>query len=543
MNQLGELLGKLGVARIAAMAVVAVMLLGFFAFIIIRSTTPQLAPLYTNLEFGDSSAIISELNSMGTPYEIRSEGATILVPRDQITTIRMSLAENGLPSRGQVGYEIFDNQSTLGATSFVQNINHIRALEGELARTIGALSRVESARVHLVLPERELFRRDIREPSASIVLTVRGQLSAGEIRAVQHLVASAVEGLSPNGVSIVDSSGALLASGSGEGEVSVTAQAMEERKLGLETRMRTRIEELLASVVGLGRARVQVSAELDLNRSTRTSETFDPESQVVRSAQTVETGDQSTGPGNSGQVTVANELPGASEQAAAGSGGVQSSSSTLEETLNYEISSTTETAVTEAGAIKRLSVAVVVDGVYTYDANGNAVYAPREQAEIDQITALVRTAMGYDQARGDQVEVVNMQFAERPGIEAGTEAPGLFEFTRDDLMRFAEMAVTLLIALALVLFVMRPLVRKVLAPEPQPLALPQAATVPAEYEEPEEDPMALARAREAATEAWMEQAKSLGESQVKALKMVGELVEENPKQASLIVRDWLSEAA
>jgi len=155
----------------------------------------------------------------------------------------------------------------------------------------------------------------------------------------------------------------------------------------------------------------------------------------------------------------------------------------------------------------------------------------------------VRTAMGYDQARGDQIEVINMQFAERPGIEAGTEAPGLFEFTRDDLMRFAEMAVTLLIALALVLFVMRPLVRKVLAPEPQPLALPQAATVPAEYEEPEEDPMALARAREAATEAWMEQAKSLGESQVKALKMVGELVEENPKQASLIVRDWLSEAA
>src|SRR5690606_1594043 len=483
------------------MAVVAVMLLGFFAFIIIRSTTPQLAPLYTNLEFGDSSAIISELNSMGTPYEIRSEGATILVPRDQITTLRMSLAEDGLPARGQVGYEIFDNQSTLGATSFVQNINHIRALEGELARTIGALSRVESARVHLVLPERELFRRDIREPSASIVLTVRGQLSAGEIRAVQHLVASAVEGLSPNGVSIVDSSGALLASGSGEGEVSVTAQAMEERKLGLETRMRTRLEEMLASVVGLGRARVQVSAELDLNRSTRTSETFDPESQVVRSAQTVETGDQSTGPGNSGQVTVANELPGASEQAAANSGGMQSASSTLEETLNYEISSTTETAVTEAGAIKRLSVAVVVDGVYTYDAAGNAVYAPREQAEIDQITALVRTAMGYEEARGDQIEVINMQFAERPGIEAGTEAPGLFDFTRDDLVRFAEMAVTLLIALALVLLIMRPLVRKVLAPEPQPLALPQAASVPAEYEEPEDDPMALARAREAATEA------------------------------------------
>lgn len=543
MNQLGELLGKLGVARIAAMVVVAVMLLGFFAFIMVRSTTPQLGPLYTNLEFDDSAAIVSELNALGVPYELRAEGAVILVPRDQITTIRMSLAEQGLPARGQVGYEIFDSQSMLGATSFVQNINLVRALEGELARTIGALTRVESARVHLVLPERELFRREIQEPSAAIVLTVRGQLSAGEIRAVQHLVASSVEGLSPSAVSIVDSSGTLLASGSGEGDLSVTAQLMEERKLGLETRMRTRLEELLASIVGLGRARVQVSAELDRERSTRTSETFDPESQVVRSAQTVETGDQSTGPGNSGQVTVANELPGASEQAAAAGGGRQSSSSTLEETLNYEISSTTETEITEAGGVERLSVAVVVDGLYTYDAAGNAVYAPRSQEELDQITALVRTAMGFDQSRGDQLEVVNMQFAERPGLEVGTEAPSLFEFNRSDLMRFAEMAVTLLIALALVLFVMRPLVKKVLAPEAQPLALPQAASVPAEYEDPEEDPTALARAREAANQAWMEQAKSLGESQVKTLKMVGEMVDDNPKQASLIIRDWLSEAA
>lgn len=541
MNQLGELLGKLGVARIAAMGVVAVMILGFFAFIMVRSTTPQLAPLYTNLEFDDSAAIIAELGSMGIPYEIRNEGATLLVPRDEITTIRMSLAQDGLPARGQVGYEIFDNQSTLGATSFVQNINHIRALEGELARTIGGLSRVQSARVHLVLPERELFRRDIQESSASIVLTVRGQLSAGEIRAVQHLVASAIEGLSPNAVSIVDSSGSLLASGSGEGEVSITAQAVEERILGVETRMRSRLEELLASVVGLGRARVQVSAELDLNRSTRTSETFDPDGQVVRSAQTVETGDQSNGPGGTGQVTVANELPGASEQG--GEGGAQSSSSSLEETMNYEISSTTETQVTEAGSIKRMSVAVVVDGVYTYDAAGNAIYEPRPQAELDQITALVRTAMGFDADRGDQIEIVNMQFAERPGIEAGTAEPGLFEFNRDDLMKFAEMAVTLLIALALVLFVMRPLVKKVLAPEPKPLALPEASSVPAEYQEPQEDPMAAARAREAATEAWMETAKSLGESQVKALKMVGELVDGNPKQASLIIRDWLSEAA
>ncbi len=525
------------------MVVVAVMLVGFFAFIIIRSTSPQFAPLYTNLEFEDSAAIIAELSAMGTPHELRAEGATILVPRDQITSIRMSLAQNGLPRRGQVGYEIFDQQNTLGATSFVQNINHIRALEGELARTITAISRVQSARVHLVLPERELFRREVSEPSASIVLTVRGQLSSGEIRAIQHLVASAIEGLTPNSVSIVDSSGALLASGSGTDDVSVTAQAVEERTLGIENRMRTRLEELLASVVGSGRARVQVSAELDLNRATRTSEVFDPESQVVRSAQTRETGDQSQGPGNLGEVTVANELPGASESGNDGAGGTSHTSSTLEETFNYEISRTTETMVTEAGAIKRLSVAVVVDGVYTYDPAGNANYTPRSQEELDQITALVRSAVGYDAARGDQVEVVNMQFAQRPDIQAGTEAPGLFDFSREDLMRFVEMAVTLLIGLALVLFVMRPLVKKVLTPEQQPLALPAAAAVQEEEVEDLPDPQAAAKAREAITEAWLQQAKSLGESQVKALKMVGELVEENPKQASLIVRDWLSEAA
>lgn len=542
VKELGELLHKLGVGRIAAMAVVAVMLLGFFAFIIIRSTTPQMAPLYTGLEFDDSAAIISELGTMGVPHEIRGEGDTILIPRDQITTTRMALAQNGLPRRGQVGYEIFDQQNTLGATTFVQNINHIRALEGELARTITSLARVRTARVHLVLPERELFRRDAKQPSASIVLSVRGQLSSGEIRAVQHLVASAIEGLTPNAVSIVDDAGTLLASGTGNEEVSATAQAMEERLLGVETRMRSRIEEMLSNVVGAGRVRVQVAAELDMNRATRTSEVFDPESQVVRSAQTRETGDQSNGPGNTGEVTVANELPGASEAGNNGAGGSTHNATTLEETFNYEISRTTETAITEAGSIRRLSVAVVVDGIYTYDASGNASYAPRSQAELDQIGALVRSAMGYDATRGDQIEVVNMQFAERPDIVVGTETAGLFNFTRDDLMKFVELAVTLLIGLALILFIMRPLLKKVLAPEARPLALPPASAVPVEYEETQVV-VAQAKERQAATDAWLEQAKSLGEAQVKTLKMVGEMVEENPRQASLIVRDWLSEAA
>jgi len=545
VESLTNLINRIGLPRLAAMATVAVLMLGFFAFLITRAQTPNLAPLYSGLSLEDSSAIVTELQTLNVPYELRGEGDTILIPRDQITTTRMTLAGDGLPTRGQVGYEIFDQQSTLGATSFVQNINNVRALEGELARTITSLTRIKGARVHLVLPERELFRRERKDPSASIVLSVRGELSSGEIRAIQHLVAAAIEGLTPSRVSIVDDQGNLLASGTGEDEAGILAGEADERTLGFENRLRTRVEDMLANVVGPGRARVEIAAELDFNRSTTTQETFDPDGQVVRSTQTRETENQSTGA--DGQVTVANELPGASQNTA--STGPTDIGSSTEETVNYEISKTTQTAVTEAGAIKRLSVAVVVDGTYVDDGAGNLTYTPRSAEEIDQLLTLVRSAVGYSAERGDAVNVVNMQFAERPDLAPpGTDQnAGLFDFTRDDIMNGAEMAVTLLIALALVFFVMRPLLKKVLTPESQPLALPSAAELghhgtlgPDGQLIIEEEEPATPRDK---TPAWVANAKSMGETQLQTLKTVGTLVEENPKQAALIVRDWLGNAA
>ena len=543
MESLTHLINRIGLPRIAAMALVAVLMLGFFGFLIMRAQTPNLAPLYSGLSLDDSSAIVTELQTLNIPYELRGEGDTILVPRDQITTMRMTLAGEGLPTRGQVGYEIFDQQSTLGATSFVQNINNVRALEGELARTIGSLNRITGARVHLVLPERELFRRERQDPSASIVLTTRGELSVGEIRAIQHLVASAIEGLTPSRVSIVDEQGTLLASGTGEDVAGVMTAQNDERTLGFENRMRTRVEDMLANVVGAGRARVEVAAELDFNRSTTTQELFDPESQVVRSTQTRES--ENLSGGNNGQVTVANELPGADQNN--GAGGVTEQGTSSEEVINYEISKTTQTDVTEAGAVKRLSVAVVVDGTYADDGAGNMTYTPRSADEVAQILTLVRSAVGFSVERGDSVEVVNMQFAERPELAPlGTEADaGLLDFTRDDLMNGAEMAVTLLIALALVFFVMRPLLKKALTPETQPLALPEAAEVSHHgvlgadgqvKQEIEESPRDK-------TPAWVANAKSMGETQLQTLQTVGTLVEENPRQAALIVRDWLGNAA
>jgi flagellar M-ring protein FliF len=540
------------------MAVVALLIVGFFGFLILRVTTPQLSPLYSGLSFDDSAAIVSELNRQNVAYELRADGETILVPRDQITTLRMALAESGLPARGQVGYEIFDQQSTLGATSFVQSINQVRALEGELARTISSLARVKAARVHLVLPERDLFSRDAKEPTAAIVLEVRGVLSAGEIRAIQHLTASSIDGLSPNRVSIVDTEGQLLASGtSGEDDGTVASAQFEERTLAYENRLRSRLETMLGDIVGAGRARVQVSAELDMNRSTRTAESFDPNGQVVRSTQSRLVEDASTMPnGNSGAgASVSNELPNPSSSAAP-SGAASQQSSTTEETVNYEISRSTTTEITEAGAVKRISVAVVVDGSYSNDADGNAIYQARSTEELAELESLVRSAIGFSAARGDQVTVANMQFAARPDLAIPEAGGGLFNFTQDDIFSVAEMLVTLLIAVALIFFVLRPLVKRVLTPEGAAPALPPPSSGPGSQSSVESMTAAgVAQAAQtqqmienasrppAQSGAWMAAAKSMGEAKFQTIQQVGALVEEHPKQASMIIRDWLNQAA
>jgi flagellar M-ring protein FliF len=512
------------------MAVVALLTLGFLAFLIIRTSTPNYALLYSGLAMEDSSAIIEELQKQNIPYELRGDGDTILVPREQITQLRMSLASSGLPNHGQVGYEIFDSQSSLGATSFVQNINNVRALEGELARTIGSLNRIKSARVHLVLPERALFSREQKEPTASIVVSVRGELSGGEIRAIQHLTAAAIEGLTPARVAIVDDTGRLLASGSGNGPDDILSAETEERTLNVETRFRNRVEELLSNVVGVGRARVQVSAQLDLQNTTWTSESYDPNGQVVRSTQTRELANSSKAPADNAQVSVSTQLPGTPTDAANGASTEQGS--TQEETTNYEISKTTETRRTDSGGIKRLSIAVVVDGTYSTDADGKLVYAARDQAELDQLTALVKSAVGFDENRGDLVQVTNLQFADQPATGPGTAAAGLFDFSREDLMNIAEMVVTLAIALALMLFVLRPLLRRVLTPEDKPLALPPQAQVPV----PTVDEAGVVQP----APPWITDAVQESSKHSAAVKTVGELVTQNPHQAALVVRDWLS---
>ncbi|KAB2872719.1 MAG: flagellar M-ring protein FliF, partial [Pseudorhodoplanes sp.] len=306
MQGLTEFLRTLGVTRIAAMAAVTAALIGFFVFLMLRVTSPAMTTLFTDLSFEDSSAIIKDLERQSIPFELRNDGTSILVPKANVTRLRMKLAEGGLPKGGGIGYEIFDKSDALGTTSFVQNINHLRALEGELSRTIRAIERVQAARVHLVIPERPLFSRDKAEPSASIVLRVRGALEAQQVRAIRHLVASAVNGLKPARVSIVDENGRLLADGTADDGAG--GAGADERRIAFERRMREQVEAIVSSVVGPGRAHVQLTADFDFNRITQTSDKFDPEGRVVRSSQVREEATQTDN--REGQVTVGNELPG-----------------------------------------------------------------------------------------------------------------------------------------------------------------------------------------------------------------------------------------
>ncbi|MEX0841187.1 MAG: flagellar basal-body MS-ring/collar protein FliF, partial [Xanthobacteraceae bacterium] len=461
MQGFADFIKSLGAPRIAAMVAVTVALIGFFSIVILRITTPQMTPLFTDLSFDDSSLIVKDLEQQGIVYELRNDGAIVMVPKDTVARLRMKLAEDGLPKGGGVGYEIFDKSDALGATSFVQNINRLRALEGELARTIRALDRVQAARVHLVLPERPLFSREKNEPTASIVLKVRGTLEAQQVRAIRHLVATAVNGLKPERVSIVDETGQLLADGATSNDPG--GVGADERKATFERRMREQVEAIVSSVVGPGRARVQLTADFDLNRITQTSDRFDPEGRVVRSSQIREE-TSATGESGSGQVTVSNELPGGQQPPAAPA---RDQNRKSEEIVNYEISRTTKTEVIESGRVNRISVAVLVDGTYSKNDKGEAAYQPRAKEEIDRIAALVRSAIGFDQKRGDQVEVVNLRFAEAPPV--AIPEPGgwmsMLEFTKEDILRGIELLVMALLGLVVLLLVVRPLVRRMLSSE------------------------------------------------------------------------------
>jgi flagellar M-ring protein FliF len=456
VNGITDFIFKAGPTRLFAALGVAAVIAAIFFTLVLRMGGEDKALLFSNVDMREAGEITQHLEQANIPYELRGDGTSIFVPRSKVLEARMMLSADGLPSRGSVGYEIFDQPDALGQTQFQQNINRLRALEGELARTIASLDGVSSARVHLVLPEHQLFARETDQASASIVLKLRRDaLTPEQVRAIRNLVASATPGLTTNRVTILDETGRLLAAatdpnnpGGDDGE--------DARQAAVEEHIRGTVTDIVEGVVGTGNARVQVTADMDFNRVSETTEHYDPEGRVVRSTSTTES-TANTNERPQGATTGAN-VP---DTTAASSGNAsQNNNNSSQETVNYEISHTTRTSVSEGGAITRLSVAVAVDGVSTPPANGHGqpTWAPRSPEELARLTTLVRSAVGFNQQRGDTIEVVNMRFARAPGEGTEAAAPGPLNFAGLDLTRIIEIVASLIAALAFVFFVLRPLI-------------------------------------------------------------------------------------
>ncbi len=549
MNNLLQTLRNLGPARLAAIGGVGLLLIGFFVYLTTRLSTPEMELLYAELQQTEAAAIAKKLDEAKVPYTVDKTGTKIMVPADQVGPMRMRMAAQGLPSGGSVGYELFDKGEGFGATSFMQNINHLRALEGEMARTVQTLNGVQQARVHLVLPKRELFARQQNPATASVFLKLRpgAQLSRENIQAIQQLIAASVPNLDPNRISIVDDKGKLLARGTGSDTAEAMMASAEEKKQAYEGRLARTIEDLLGRTLGYGKVRAEVSADLDFDRITTQSEIFDPESQVVRSTQTVAESNESADRDPLAPVTVDQNLPTA--QASSSASPLSSNKSNRnEETINYEITKTTKSHVRESGQVRRLSVAVLVDGTYQLSKDAPPAYQPRSEQEVESIKALVRSAVGLDAVRGDSLEVINMRFwSPEDDIQKPEEL--FMGMTKDDLFRIAEMVVLGIVAVLIILLVIRPLISRAFEKaemqeeDEMDRLLTDQSGMPAALSAPT-GALAQDLALEAAqADEELEQMIDInrveGRVRASSLRKVGEIVDKHPEEAVSILRNWL----
>ncbi len=538
MAGFADVLLKAGPTRLYAGLGIAAVVAALLFTLVLRMGGEEKSLLFAGVDMREAGTITQRLEQAEIPYDLRGDGTSIFVARSRVLEARMMLSAEGLPSRGSIGYEIFDEPDALGQTQFQQNINRLRALEGELARTIASLEGISSARVHLVLPERQLFARETEQPSASIVLGLRrDELTAGQVRAIRNLVASATPGLTTSRVTILDETGRLLAAA--QSEDGAVAEGIDARQTATEERIRRTVTDIVEGIVGQGNARVQVTAEMDFNRVSETSERFDPEGRVVRSTTTSEDSSEQRGAGQ-GSTAGAN-VPDAGASPSSASGGPSSASS--QETVNYEISRTTRTEVSEGGRIRRLSVAVAVDGVTTPGADGaEPAYTARSEEEMQRLTALVRSAVGFNTERGDIVEVVNTQFA-RVSMPGGELAePGMLAFLGDlDVMRIIEIVAALIASLAFVFFVLRPLIGGLIRGGGNAAALPAGASGVPALPGPSGAAVALP-APDASQEASIDIAQIQGRVRASSVKKVAEVVDQHPDESIQIIRGWLNNA-
>ena len=560
MNVLVDILKNVGPTRLAIIASIVIGLFVFTIFVGGRlAGTDDMRLLYAGLDPADSAKIVAQLDAENVPYTLQEGGTQILVPKNDVMRLRLVTAELGLVSDSGVGYEIFDNAEALGTTNFVQNINRIRALEGELSRTIRGIESVENARVHIVMPQRQLFARSVQDPSATVVIKVRGRahLPPARVQAIQSLVATSVPGLAIDRITVVDSSGELLARGVTDGEGGVVSFSdVSEARQSYEMKIARMIENLLERTIGLGKVKAEVNAEMDFDRITTNSESYDPDGQVVRSTQTIEEAEAAQEADGAQPVTVEENLPDNEDTGAGGELVSNSTSSRTEETVNYEISRTVSNHIRESGVLKRLSVAVLVDGIYT-DADGEEQsYRPRTPEELENLASLVRSAVGYDADRGDIVEVVNMPFVslEDEFIDEGLES--LFAMNKQDYLRIAEILTLAVISILVILLVVRPLLARVLESVPAIQGAGAEPSLDVITDQSTATGAVMAATRPGASaqlsemqpgfDADVPEGEELlnidrieGQLKASAIKQIGDIIDKHPEETLQTVRSWM----
>lgn len=429
----------------------------------LKLAVPPMAILYTNMSESDIAIVSSRLQAMGVPYEVGGSGKELLAPVSKILMLRMSFAQEGIPSTGNiVGYEIFDKSEGIGTSQFVYNVNLVRALEGELARTIGSLTPIESARVHLVLPKRELFAKANNDPSASVVVKLRGSqaLTKGEVAGISHIILTAVPGMKLDNISIIDNRGRPLKLANGEeSNIGAMTETASDYQHLIEERLRATIEEMLEKSVGIGKIKATINAEINFDREVMNTEQYDPDGQVVRSRKVSEENDKDSSQQNNLSASTNITNP-----ASEGASGAKSKSRT-DEIINYEISKTITNKISESGRIKKLSIAILVDGNYTIsqdEATGEqkATYSPRSPEELAQIKTLASSAVGLDPKRGDMIEVINMKFSEEFSSLPAKESP--LHWIKDQLDNIVQTLVIGVVIILVILLIVRPVIMRLL---------------------------------------------------------------------------------
>ena len=449
--------------------------------VVLWSKEPTYALLYGNLGQQDAAQIAQALDASGVPYKLDATTGAITVPADRVHDARLKLAGQGLPE-GDGGFAVLSKDPGFGVSQFMEGARYQHALETELARTISNLQAVEGARVHLALPRQSAFVRDRRAPSASVFLQLKPgrRLESQQVTAIANLVASSIPELESGQVTVVDQQGRLLSAPGGDDEFAAREKQLEIAR-SLEERYTSRIESLLAPLVGIGRVRAQVVADVELSTTEEAREQYRPESQIVRSEQTAEeTSRNGAGPqGVPGALTNQPPTPGvalppgvaatpatgaADQEAGAPNVVAPPDNTSRQSTRNYEIDRTVAYTKQPAGRLKRLTVAVLVDNLRSTDEEGSVTETPLSSEQIENITRLVKDAVGFNEERGDSVNVVNASF--RGEVQPEEVPVDTIPLWQNPLVRdIAKLIAGLIVLIVLVVSVLRPLVRGLLGPQ------------------------------------------------------------------------------